>query len=364
MQMTARRPEDDGEPGPKGEAVPLSMDGISFAIAGKPILSDVSLTVRPREIVCLLGPSGCGKTTLLRIAAGIERQDQGSVVVGGHVVADARHFVPAEARKLGLVFQDLALFPHMRIAENVTYGVNKLPRSEAARRASEALSQVGLAGYERAYPHELSGGQQQRVALVRALLPAPSVVLFDEPFSGLDRGLRATVREDTLALLREREATAVMVTHDPEEALAVADRIALMRAGRIVQTATPEEIWRWPVDLEAAKVFSSLNIFRGRAGGGMLVTPIGRVPVGPNREGEAVTVAFRPDAIRVFPMDRDVGVPAKVVRRRFFGTHMELTVIVDDMALLLRAEPYLVPQADGVRVQADFRQAIVFDGEQ
>ncbi|MCF3933049.1 ABC transporter ATP-binding protein [Acuticoccus sp. M5D2P5] len=364
MQMTATTPPRSDAIDAQAAVSPLVMKDISFSIGGKRILSDVSLEVKPREIVCLLGPSGCGKTTLLRIAAGIERQGAGTVSVGGQVVADGRSFVPAEARKLGLVFQDLALFPHLRVTDNVSYGLSKIGRAESGRRAAEALAHVGLAGYERAYPHELSGGQQQRVALVRALLPAPSVVLFDEPFSGLDRGLRDTVREDTLALLREREATAVMVTHDPEEALAVADRIALMRDGRIIQTATPEEIWRWPVDLEAAKVFSSLNIFRGRAAGGLLETPIGRIPVGPDHEGKRVVVAFRPDALRVFPADRDAGVDARVLRRRFFGTHMELTTAVGDVELQLRAEPYLVPHGERVRVQADFRQAIVLDDEE
>ncbi|MEO1105550.1 MAG: ABC transporter ATP-binding protein, partial [Pseudomonadota bacterium] len=213
----------------------LSLDSIVHRAEGHTILKGVSLDVMPREIVCMLGPSGCGKTTLLRIAAGIARQASGTVRVAGQVVADDTRFEPAETRPLGLVFQDLALFPHMRILDNVAYGV----RGKARDTAAAALKSVGLAGYERAYPHQLSGGEQQRVALARALLPAPAVVLFDEPFSGLDRHLRGTVREDTLALLSAREATAVFVTHDPEEALAMADRIALMRHGEVVQVATP-----------------------------------------------------------------------------------------------------------------------------
>ena len=343
--------------------MPLALDRIDFSIGERAILSGVSLAVRPREIVCLLGPSGCGKTTLLRIAAGIERQTAGTVAVGGEMVAGGRAFVPTEGRKLGFVFQDLALFPHMRVVENVAYGLTAIARGEAVRRAAEALQQVGLGGYERAYPHQLSGGQQQRVALVRALLPAPSVVLFDEPFSGLDRSLRDAVREDVLSLLRQRNATAVIVTHDPQEALAMADRIALMRDGTIVQVATPEEIWRWPVDLAAARVFSALNVFRTRISGGVAETPVGRLPVGPEREGERVTVAFRPEALRVFPTDRNTGVEAKVLRRRFFGTHVELAAEVGPHHLLLRADPYLVPHADVVRVVPDLRQAIVLPDE-
>lgn len=341
------------------EPPPLSLRDIRFTVERKPILNGVSLTVRPGEVLCLLGPSGCGKTTLLRIAAGIERQTAGTVHVAGRLVADQRTFVPAERRRLGFVFQDLALFPHMRVCDNVSYGARGATKSELAA----ALAQVGLAGKERAFPHELSGGEQQRVALVRALLPAPSVILFDEPFSGLDRGLRDTVREDVLSVLKVREATAVIVTHDPEEALAMADTIALMRGGDIVQVATPDEIWRWPVDLAAARVFSRVNVFHGRADNGAIPTPVGKVPVPVNRNGERLTVAFRPDAIRVFPLDQKGGAVARVVSRRFYGTHVELTTRVGDTTLAVRAEPYLVPHSDEVRLHADLRQAIVLPYE-
>ncbi len=348
----------------ESDAHPLSLDGIAFSIGGRPILRNVSLQIRPREIVCLLGASGCGKTTLLRVAAGIERQSEGSVVVGGRVVADRNVYLPPEARRLGFVFQDLALFPHMRVVDNVAYGLGRVRRSDAVRRASVALEQVGLAGYDRSYPHQLSGGQQQRVALARALLPAPKVVLFDEPFSGLDRSLRDTVREDVLAVLRERAATAVIVTHDPEEALAMADRIALMRAGEIVQIGSSEEVWRWPIDLAAARVFSTVNAFHARVAGGLAETPVGRVPVGPRPDGEALTIAFRPEAIRVYPTDREAGVEVAVERRRFFGTHVELTARVGDVTLTLQADPYQVPHADTVRLVPDLRQAIVLEGHQ
>lgn len=335
---------------------PLSLEKIVYSAEGQPIMKGVSLTIRPREIVCLLGPSGCGKTTLLRIAAGIARQGAGTVRVAGEVVADDTLFVPAERRSLGLVFQDLALFPHMRVVDNVAYGIKG---ADARARAAEALAQVGLGGYERAYPHQLSGGEQQRVALARALLPAPQVVLFDEPFSGLDRNLRDTVRQETLSVLKGRGATAVVVTHDPEEALAMADTIALMRAGNIVQVATPEDIWRWPVDLEAARMFSHVNVFEGRVVDGVVETAIGRVPVGAGREGERLTVAFRPEALRVFAEDRGGGVEIDVERRTFFGSTVEIIGRIGGTLLKLRADPYVVPRADRVRVVPDLRQAIV-----
>ncbi len=337
-------------------AAPLSLEGIVYAVERQPILKGVSLEVRRSEIVCLLGPSGCGKTTLLRIAAGIARQSAGTVRVAGEIVADDTLFVPAERRSLGLVFQDLALFPHMRVVDNVAYGVKG---ADARARAGEALRGVGLGGYERAYPHQLSGGEQQRVALARALLPAPQVVLFDEPFSGLDRNLRDVVRQDTLSVLKARDATAVIVTHDPEEALAMADTIALMRAGSIVQVASPEDIWRWPVDLEAARMFSHVNVFEGRVSDGVVETAIGRVPVGARREGEHLTIAFRPEALRVFAEDRGGGVEIDVERRTFFGSTVEIVGRIGGTLLKLRADPYVVPKADKVRVVPDLRQAIV-----
>jgi len=352
LKATATAPAVDIEARP----APLSLERIVYTAGRQTILGGVSLTVRPREIVCLLGASGCGKTTLLRIAAGIARQTSGIVRVAGEVVADDTTFVPAEARPLGLVFQDLALFPHMRILDNVAYGIRGRDRHE---RAVTALRGVGLAGYERSYPHELSGGEQQRVALARALLPAPQVVLFDEPFSGLDRGLREVVRQDVVTVLRQRQATAVIVTHDPEEALAMADRIALMRRGAIVQTASPEDIWRWPVDLEAARMFSHVNVFSGRVTGGVVETAIGRVPVGERREGEDLTIGFRPDALRVFAEDRGAGVEIRVERRTFFGSTVEIVGRLGDTLLILRADPYAVPRADTVRVVPDLRQAIV-----
>lgn len=346
--------------GPQPDA-PLSLEAITFEAGSHKILHGITLDVRRREIVCLLGPSGCGKTSLLRIAAGIARQSSGTVRVSGTVVADDNRFDPAETRPVGLVFQDLALFPHMRIAENVGYG----RRGKGSRElALAALKSVGLGGYERAYPHQLSGGEQQRVALARALLPAPKVVLFDEPFSGLDRSLRDTVREDTLSLLKSREATAVIVTHDPEEALAMAGRIALMREGRIVQVATPEDIWRWPVDLEAARVFSHVNVFHGRARNGMVETAIGRVPLSPGRDGETLTIAFRPEALQVFPHERGAGVEVQVLRRRFFGTHVEIRGRVGEDEVVLRADPYAMPHGEKVRVVPDLRQAIILPSQQ
>lgn len=344
---------------PADTTAPLSllMEDIVFQVGGNVILKGVSFAVRPQEIVCLLGPSGCGKTSLLRIAAGIARQSAGTVHVAGRLVAGGDTFMPAETRPLGLVFQDLALFPHMRVLDNVAFGLRG--GRDARARAAEALDSLGLAGHARAYPHQLSGGEQQRVALARALLPAPEVVLFDEPFSGLDRGLREAVREDTVRLLKERAATAVIVTHDPEEALAIADRIALMRRGEIVQVARPEEIWRAPVDLEAAQVFSHVNVFNGRAQDDVIVTALGPIPAPGALSGADYTVALRPDALALVADGSPGGVAVTLGERRFFGSHVEVRAHLADDSVLVRARPSELPAVDKAHLVPDLNEAII-----
>jgi iron(III) transport system ATP-binding protein len=280
---TAATPAPGAEPprwGRRGTAAAtiasrLTIETISHDYDGVVSLDAVSLEVEPAEIVCLLGHSGCGKTTLLRIAAGIERPTAGRVVIDGMEVAGPTRFVPPEHRGVGLMFQDYALFPHMTILANVMFGLTSLDRTAAESAARAALGRVGLDAFADDYPHSLSGGEQQRVALARAIVPRPSVLLMDEPFSGLDRRLRDSVRDETLAVLRETRATAVIVTHDPEEAMRMADRIALMRQGRLVQVGTSETLYSQPVDLFAARFFSELNELEGTATGGAVVTPLG-----------------------------------------------------------------------------------------
>ena len=209
--------------------------------------------------MCLLGPSGSGKTTLLRIASGIEKPTGGRVLINDFEVAGPERFVPPEKRNVGLMFQDFALFPHLTIRDNVAFGLKSLPREDAAREAMAALARVGLERYADDYPHILSGGEQQRVALARAILPRPAVMLMDEPFSGLDVQLRERMQEETLQLLRETRATCLIVTHAPAEAIRLGDRIAVMRAGRLVQVGKAEELYRNPADLFVARLFSEIN---------------------------------------------------------------------------------------------------------
>ena len=241
----------------------LTFEAVGKSFGGIAAVSDVSFELKPGEIACLLGPSGCGKTTLLRIAAGIERPSRGRVLFDGSEMAGPNRFVPPEKRNIGLMFQDFALFPHLSIIENVAFGLRSLPRQEANRVALHALERVGLAAYAESYPHHLSGGEQQRVALARAVVPRPQVMLMDEPFSGLDQRLRDSVRSETLALLRETRASSLMVTHDPVEAMGLADKIFLMRQGRLIQSGTPEELYHRPADAVAARIAAQQAPARG-----------------------------------------------------------------------------------------------------
>jgi len=216
-------------------------------------LNGVDLAIAPGEIVCLLGPSGCGKSTTLRIAAGLEMVQQGRVVVDGVEVASPRTFVPPEHRHVGLMFQDLALFPHLTVLDNVAFGLGRQNAATRRKIVHKLLERMGLSRYADSYPHTLSGGEQQRVALARALAPEPLVLLLDEPFSSLDRRLREQVRDETLALLVNDAVATLMVTHDAEEALLMADRIAIMRDGKIVQIGAGEELYDHPSDAFVAR---------------------------------------------------------------------------------------------------------------
>ncbi|HEY4636359.1 MAG: hypothetical protein A3B62_01210 [Rhodospirillales bacterium RIFCSPLOWO2_01_FULL_65_14] len=267
--------------------------------AGNPVLNGVSVFVAPGELVCLLGPSGCGKTTLLRVAAGLEVLQIGQVMIGERLVAEGRHgvHVPPEQRNIGLMFQDYALFPHLTVYDNIAFAL----RDDSARRewATRALAQMGLADYADVYPHVLSGGEQQRVALLRALAPEPQVMLLDEPFSGLDATRRASVRADTLRLLKETEVATLMVTHDPEEAMFMADRVLVMDAGRIVQDGVPVEIYFHPATAFVAALFGPVNRLTGVVAGGRVTTPLGTFEARGLADGATVEILIRPEALRL-----------------------------------------------------------------
>ncbi|HYF28159.1 MAG TPA: ABC transporter ATP-binding protein [Baekduia sp.] len=238
----------------------VQVDHVTKRFGSTTAVDEASLTVLSGEFVALLGPSGCGKTTLLRLVAGFERPDAGSVRIAGTPVAGGGPFVPPERRKVGMVFQDYALFPHLTVAENVGFGV---PKRDRPARVAEALALVGLPDLHRRYPHELSGGQQQRVALARALAPEPQIVLLDEPWSAIDPLQRGQMREELAAILRGAGTTVLLVTHDQEEALALADRVALMRDGKVVQVDAPERLYHEPADRWSAEFVGAANVLDG-----------------------------------------------------------------------------------------------------
>lgn len=324
----------------------LVIDGLTRHFGGRAVVSDVSLRVMPGQVTCLLGPSGCGKSTTLRLIAGVDRPDAGRVVVNGHVLSDANVHVPAEERQIGLMFQDFALFPHMNVVANVAFGLTG-PKPERRARASEMLQRVRLDGFAEAYPHELSGGEQQRVALARALVTKPRIFLMDEPFSGLDDRLRDGVRDETLEILKEENTAVVLVTHDPNEAMRMADEIALMRNGRIVQSGAPYNIYNTPVDREAAGFFSDINVIRGKVQGSLTSTPFGEFLAPGFPDDTDVDIVFRPQHIRI-DFDRsgkgpnptpEDGAPARgtVLRSRFMGRESLVEFQMDHDGSVLKA---------------------------
>jgi len=258
-------------------------------------VDNVSLSIEPGELFFLLGPSGCGKSTTLRIVAGVEMQDTGTIHVDGTLVCDTKFRLPPERRNIGLMFQDFALFPHLTVRQNVGFG---LPRGEDSR-VSALLEKVGMTRFADDYPHQLSGGEQQRVALARALAPRPQIMLMDEPFSGLDDRLRDDIRDETLAVLKDEGTAVLLVTHEPGEAMRMADEIALMRDGRIVQQGAPYNIYNAPVDKAAAAFFSDINVIHGKVHGALTDTPFGQFLAPGVADGTDVDIVIRPQHIKI-----------------------------------------------------------------
>ena len=293
----------------------VEVSGISRSFGLTRAVDDVTLEVRTGEIFGVLGPSGCGKTTLLRLIAGFERPQTGTVTVGGTLVAGDGTWVSPERRRIGMVFQDYALFPHLTVERNVGFGV---PRGAGAD-TQRALELVGLQHKADRHPHELSGGERQRVALARALAPGPEIVLLDEPFSNLDATLRADLRREVELILRDADTSAILVTHDQEEALSLADRLALMREGRIVQVGAPEEVYAQPSERWAAQFVGEVNVLPGVLRGDAVHTEIGSFdlasPAGGDAQG-SVHVAVRPEQLE-FRQGREPN--AEVVEREFRG---------------------------------------------
>ena len=297
----------------------LKLSGLRKSFREVRAVADVDLNLKRGEILCLLGPSGCGKTTMLRLIAGFETPDAGTIHIGDRLVCGRGANVSPDKRRVGMVFQEGALFPHLTVAQNVAFGLEKGGRRKA--QVAEALQLVNLEGYDARYPHQLSGGQQQRVALARALAPEPDLILMDEPFSSLDTGLRSQLRTEVRAILKEREATVVCVTHDQEEAMQIGDRIAVMNEGRIEQLGSPEQVFHNPDTQFAAEFFGTADFLPAWRDGQHLVSEVGRVPwletwaqASPGKMDWQIMV--RPDCL---DMARDEAGNGVVRQREFLG---------------------------------------------
>jgi iron(III) transport system ATP-binding protein len=337
------------------------------------VLRGVDLDVGPGEILCLLGPSGCGKTTLLRLASGLEPLQHGRITLGGQLIAEPGRETPPEGRGVGFVFQDYALFPHLTVEENVAFGLRFVPRGQRKWRIMDALARVGLEAFASAWPHMLSGGQQQRVALARALAPRPAVLLLDEAFASLDARLREQVRDDTLHVLQQAGIATLIVTHDAEEAMFMADRIALMNRGRIEQLGTPAELYLAPESRFVATFLGEVNRLPARLRGGQAETPIGPVALGNRRpaveEGGAAEVLLRPEGLRVLGAGMPGTTPAEVEACRLLGaTTLVHLAVADGQGGLLHLHARLPPGAmlgrgEAVGVAMDTERAFVFAPE-
>lgn len=331
----------------------LQVNDLIRVLDGRAVVDGVGFQVDTGGVTCLLGPSGCGKSTSLRMIAGVDRPDEGTVHLNGDLVSGPGVFVPAEKRQIGMMFQDFALFPHLSVRDNVAFGLSGRDKSA---RAEHMLDRVGMAGFAAQFPHELSGGEQQRVALARALAPRPGVMLMDEPFSGLDDRLRDGVRDEAMDLLRGEGAAVVMVTHEPEEAMRVADQIVLMRAGRVIQAGAPFELYNAPVDRETAAFFSDINVIEARAEGGQALTAFGAFDCPDIADGTLVDVVVRPQHVAIDfdrggqgpsqTSARGTAVPAAVERARFLGGQSLVDFRMDTGARLQAQVPgvFLPPE--------------------
>jgi iron(III) transport system ATP-binding protein len=297
----------------------LELRAVSCAYdVGRPAVRDISFAAKEGEILCLLGPSGCGKTTILRAIAGFEPVRSGQIFLSGRLVSSPDQMTPTEERHVGMVFQEYALFPHLRVQDNIAFGLRHLKRSDRKARVQDMLRLVGLEGFERRYPHELSGGQQQRVALARALVQHPVVLLLDEPFSNLDPDMAGRMRQELHDLLRRTKTTTILVTHDHDEAFAMADRIAVLNQGRLEQFDTPETIYHMPETPFVADFVGQADFIPGTVSNGMVYTELGEFPNTLKAEdGTTVVVMIRPDDIHLVPTK---GATSHVLSRQFRGS--------------------------------------------
>lgn len=327
---------------------------------GKPAITDISLTVAAGDIICLLGPSGCGKTTTLRAIAGFEPVSAGEIYLAGRLVSSASVQVPTETRGIGMVFQEYALFPHLRVTDNITFGLRKLSSGQRKTRVAAMLEVTGLMGLEHRYPHELSGGQQQRVALARALAHDPVVLLLDEPFSNLDPDMASKMRQELHGMLKRTNTTTILVTHDHKEALAIADRIAVLHEGRLEQLDTPEMIYHLPATRFVADFVGQADFIPGIAQDAWVRTEVGDFPnYNACPPGTPVIVMIRPDDVRLSPAPEGT---ARILSRQFRGSENLYTILLPSGHLLHSSEvsTALYPPGTSVSLQIQATHTVLF----
>lgn len=338
----------------------LQLRGVEKSFGSLRVLNQVSLEVAAGEFVAILGNSGGGKTTLLRMIAGFDAPEEGEIRIGDRVVFDSSTFVPAEQRRVGVVPQDAALFPHLTAAEDVGFGLQALAKPERAQRVAQLLDLVAMSGFAEYLPAQLSGGQRHRIALARALAPNPDVILLDEPFAALDPELRGRIREDVRRVLNSTGSTVVLVTHDQEEALSIADRVAVLRDGEIAQVGSPRDIYSEPADIGIATFLGDSVIVDGVVEGGKIVTSLGQLtPLNQVFEGARGKVAIRPENFYLQP---NVKGDAVVVNRQFFGHDAVVEVKTPQTTVRARASGPFAPEI-GMKVTVWVRGAVNFYAE-
>ncbi|NDJ17717.1 ABC transporter ATP-binding protein [Myxacorys almedinensis] len=313
------------------QSVILHLDDVSKQFSGNWVVQHVSLKLHQGELLGLLGPSGCGKTTLLRLIAGFEQPQNGTIDIAGQRVAGSNRWQPPERRDVGMVFQDYALFPHLNVAENIGFGLGR-DRQKTKERISEAIALVGLTGFEKRYPHELSGGQQQRVALARAIAPQPSLILLDEPLSNLDLQVRLRLRQEIRTILKATGMSAVFVTHDQEEALSLCDRVAVMRQGQVEQFDTPEAIYQTPASQFVAEFVTQANFLPATRQGDLWHTEIGAFKLSSAIAHSSGLLMVRQQALALHPDETG-------------------TVVIRDRQFLGREHRYVVVTPSGQHLQ-------------
>ncbi|MAN76432.1 MAG: iron ABC transporter ATP-binding protein [Rhizobiales bacterium] len=340
----------------------LKIDNVSRHFGIIAALDGVSFEIAPGGIVCLVGHSGCGKSTLLRVISGVEKIDGGTVVLAGKTVSGGHVFVEPENRNIGFMFQDYALFPHLTARQNIGFGLRGMSRKDAMARVDDIISRLGIGALAERYPHMLSGGEQQRIALARALAPQPRILLMDEPFSNLDRGLRDTIRHETLTLLRGLGTTAIIVTHDPEEALAIGDKVVLMHKGKVIESGTGDAIYSFPQTAYAAAFFSQVNRIPARRSGDWLDSALGRFPA-PCGSSGPVQLFIRPQALTLTVN----GTVATVSARVLLGEIEEVTLEVaglDDPLIMRTSAQRGLQVGQSVTIGVDAKDVLVFAADE